>query len=679
MPKTGTAADEDKNTATTTSSPIKSTLDSNRVLNKKITKRRGTTNSSSKSAKTEKPTDKSAKSVEKSGGDNSEGNFQSSGNQVSSLKTPVKSLEGPTTTSFDESVTPVHVNMANTTNTQIVNEAAETGDSNNNIDANNNGSELGGVSATENSNSNTVQTPGGSDWSPEFKKHPNRPISPFILLEETLKTPMEKKVFDEEIPELKDTLEFKFSQVKGTNDDEVSDADIISTVQFNEDGELLATGDKGGRIVIFKRDNPDTSEYNVYSTFQSHEPEFDYLKSLEIEEKINKIKWLPRRTDSHFLLSTNDKTIKLWKISERQSKVQGWNTKSEEDGYLSSQPEVDMDTSEGENSKITTLQVPKVVPSELVIESYPKKIYANAHTYHINSISCNSDAMTFLSADDLRVNVWNLESTNNSFNVVDIKPSNMEDLSEVITSAEFHPLHCHIFAYSSSRGTIRLCDMRESALCDNHKLLFEQEENPQERSFFSEIIASVSDIAFSPCGRYVLSRDYLTVKLWDLVNVGRGPVKSFPVHPFLSQKLCTLYENDCIFDKFEVCWSHDASNFMTGSYNNLFRVGNINTDPSRIVEEYSVNSPSHVYQATIDPNDLPSKRNEQIRPILQPKKIMNSNPLTKKKRNEICIDSLDYRQKVLHSDWHPNEHIIAVAATNRLLIYDSKNSPASKK
>lgn len=55
---------------------------------------------------------------------------------------------------------------------------------------------------------------------------------------------------------------------------------------------------------------------------------------------------------------------------------------------------------------------------------------------------------------------------------------------------------------------------------------------------------------------------------------------------------------------FQLSVSHDASNFMTGSYNNLFRVGNINTDPSRIVEEYSVNSPSHVYQATIDPNDL---------------------------------------------------------------------------
>ena len=34
-----------------------------------------------------------------------------------------------------------------------------------------------------------------------------------------------------------------------------SKADIISTVEFNHDGELLATGDKGGRIVIFQREN----------------------------------------------------------------------------------------------------------------------------------------------------------------------------------------------------------------------------------------------------------------------------------------------------------------------------------------------------------------------------------------------------------------------------------------
>jgi len=44
----------------------------------------------------------------------------------------------------------------------------------------------------------------------------------------------------------------------------------------------------------------------------------------------------------------------------------------------------------------------------------------------------------------------------------------MEELTEVITAAEFHPTACHLFVYSSSKGTIRLCDMRTQAICDKH-------------------------------------------------------------------------------------------------------------------------------------------------------------------------------------------------------------------
>ncbi|EPQ20083.1 Serine/threonine-protein phosphatase 2A 55 kDa regulatory subunit B beta isoform [Myotis brandtii] len=115
-----------------------------------------------------------------------------------------------------------------------------------------------------------------------------------------------------------------------------TEADIISTVEFNHTGELLATGDKGGRVVIFQREQESKNqvhrrgEYNVYSTFQSHEPEFDYLKSLEIEEKINKIRWLPQQNAAYFLLSTNDKTVKLWKVSERDKRPEGYNLKDEE-------------------------------------------------------------------------------------------------------------------------------------------------------------------------------------------------------------------------------------------------------------------------------------------------------------------------------------------------------------
>lgn len=48
---------------------------------------------------------------------------------------------------------------------------------------------------------------------------------------------------------------------------------------------------------------------------------------------------------------------------------------------------------------------------------------------------------------------------------------------QVITVAEFHPWHCNIFAYSSSKGVIRLADMREAALCDKHAKTFEEPDN----------------------------------------------------------------------------------------------------------------------------------------------------------------------------------------------------------
>ena len=160
--------------------------------------------------------------------------------------------------------------------------------------------------------------------------------------------------------------------------------------------------------------------------------------------------------------------------------------------------------------------------------------------------------------------------------IVDIKPVNMEELTEVITAAEFHPTQCNVFMYSSSKSNIKMADMREAALCDRHAksehglgthvcftllttnrpTVFEEEEDPTNRSFFSEIISSISDVKFSHDGRYILSRDYLSLKLWD-INMESKPVKTIPIHDHLRGKLCDLYENDCIFDKFECTWGGD--------------------------------------------------------------------------------------------------------------------------
>eukprot|EP00005_Dracoamoeba_jomungandri_P002350 CAMPEP_0174261502 /NCGR_PEP_ID=MMETSP0439-20130205/11467_1 /TAXON_ID=0 /ORGANISM="Stereomyxa ramosa, Strain Chinc5" /LENGTH=433 /DNA_ID=CAMNT_0015345983 /DNA_START=134 /DNA_END=1435 /DNA_ORIENTATION=+ len=410
-------------------------------------------------------------------------------------------------------------------------------------------------------------------------------------------------------------LDWQFCQVFGEphfGDDEppITEVDIVSAIEFDDTGDYLAAGDRGGRVVIFERVESEDApcEYKFFAEFQSHEPEFDYLKSLEIEEKINKIKWCKPFNDSHYLLTTNDKTVKLWKVYD----------KTITDGYT-------------KPKNTNGLSFPTSSRRERQKTAVPRKIFANAHAYHINSISLNTDGETYISADDLRINLWNLEISDQSFNIVDIKPENMEELTEVITAAEFHPTNCNSVMYSSSKGTIKLGDLRQAALCDTYAKKFEEEEDPANKSFFSEIIASISDIKFSRDGRYIISRDYLTLKLWD-INKEDKPLRTIRIHDYLKSKLCDLYENDCIFDKFECTSSSTTSHILTGSYHNHFLIYDIQQDQTFGLRTKLGRAPK---RATMDLN----------------------------------ADDINFNKKVLHVAWHPGDDVVAVAANNNLYLY----------
>ncbi|MBA0865211.1 hypothetical protein Goshw_010103 [Gossypium schwendimanii] len=490
-------------------------------------------------------------------------------------------------------------------------------------------------------------------------------------------------------------LDWKFSQVFGerTAGEEVQEVDIISAIEFDGTGDHLATGDRGGRVVLFERtDTRDYAghwrdlekmdypmnrhpEFRYKTEFQSHEPEFDYLKSLEIEEKINKIRWCQSANGALFLLSTNDKTIKFWKVQEKKvKKVCDMNVDSSK--AMGNGPIVDSSISTSSKQFIEnggcirndfsfptggfpSLRLPVVTSLETNLMARCRRIYAHAHDYHINSISNNSDGETFISADDLRINLWNLEISNQSFNIVDVKPANMEDLTEVITSAEFHPKHCNMLAYSSSKGSIRLIDMRQSALCDTHSKLFEEQDDPGTKSFFTEIIASISDIKFAKDGRHILSRDYMTLKLWD-INMDSGPVATFQVHEHLRPKLCDLYENDSIFDKFEFCLSGDGLRVATGSYSNLFRVFGC--------------SEGSTEATTLEASKNPTRRQGQTssRPC---RSLGGLSGVVRRVKgaDNLGVDAngntSDFTTKLLHLAWHPTENSIACAASNSLYMY----------
>lgn len=296
------------------------------------------------------------------------------------------------------------------------------------------------------------------------------------------------------------------------------------------------------------------------------------------------------------------------------------------------------------------LRMPRLVYHDTIVAAVPRKIYANAHAYHINSLSVNSDGETYISADDLRINLWNLGISDQSFNIVDIKPVNMEELTEVITAAQFHPINCNELAYSSSKGTIKLADMRESALCDRHAKLFEEEEDQVNRSFFSEIISSISDVRFSHDGRYILSRDYLSLKVWD-VNMESRPLATMPIHDYLRPRLCDLYENDCIFDKFEGIWGPNNSTVLTGSYSNYFHLVDWERDSSVVLQA-----------------DKSAFKSRKLAAMHKPG-TRGFGP------SHINSNNVDFNKKILHASYHPKEDTIAIAATNNLFIF-SANHPA---
>jgi len=98
-----------------------------------------------------------------------------------------------------------------------------------------------------------------------------------------------------------------------------------------------------------------------------------------------------------------DKTIKLWKVFEKSLRIVS--ESNHHDGVRPLPPPL----------SLSHLRLPRMAHQENIIAAVPRKVYANAHAYHIHSISVNSDQETYISADDLRINLWNLNISDQSF------------------------------------------------------------------------------------------------------------------------------------------------------------------------------------------------------------------------------------------------------------------------
>jgi serine/threonine-protein phosphatase 2A regulatory subunit B len=218
--------------------------------------------------------------------------------------------------------------------------------------------------------------------------------------------------------------------------------------------------------------------------------------------------------------------------------------------------------------------------------------------------------------------------------------------------------------------------MRTNALCAQSAKTFDAPETPGSRSFFSEIIASVSDVKFSRDGGFLLSRDYLNLRLWDLRMENR-PVATFEVHEHLRAKLCDLYESDAIFDKFQCCPGGDGTHVATGSYGNQFKSFDVATGAT------------DAFEVTKDPQRLRRARQQSLKSGLptvgtagNSPRFGSSSPRSRRGRDdaETAVAALgqsaapsqpEFNTKILHMAWHPTERVVACAASNSLYIFNA--------
>lgn len=341
-----------------------------------------------------------------------------------------------------------------------------------------------------------------------------------------------------------------------------------------------------------QRTRAQSPSFAYYAQFQSHNPQLDYLSSTDIDETVNQIDWFKPVANSQRLISCNDRVIKVWRLNERQLKTVAQFSPfhmSSMHARTSSYAKTPMSkpvpirtrptTSYQQKKPQISNQLPYFPRLERIGKSVhvtERRVISDMHAFQINSLSVSHDEEIFLSSDDLRVHLWNLNARTSKgapqggFTTVDIRPNSMKDLTEVITSTKFHPNHSHMFAYATSRGSVKLCDLRASALCSTYARKFEDiTSRCERRTFISELIASITNMKFSMDGRYILTRDFMSLSLWDM-NMESCPVLVVPVHENLRPKLPELYDNDYIFDKFECAFSKDGRTLLTGGYDSRF-------------------------------------------------------------------------------------------------------------
>lgn len=121
------------------------------------------------------------------------------------------------------------------------------------------------------------------------------------------------------------------------------------------------------------------------------------------------------------------------------------------------------------------------------------------------------------------------------------------------------------------------------------------------------------------------------------------------IYIYCTNQLCAnlkLFAIYLVFYWFICLFFSIFRSIMTGSYNNFFHIFDRNDKQDVCLEA--------------------SREFSKPRQILKPRRVAVTG---KRKKDDITVECLDFSHKILHTAWHPQENIIAVAATNNLYLF----------
>ena len=143
-----------------------------------------------------------------------------------------------------------------------------------------------------------------------------------------------------------------------------------------------------------------------------------------------------------------------------------------------------------------------------------RMVFQGAHECRVHSVSVRSSRDQFLSSDDLRVLLWDVNHPEAAFCIADFQPPNIKDLREVVLSASFHKSHSSLLVFTTTSGLIRIGDLRVRATAMPPILALH---TPKKGAGpYGEQLASVTSANFSERGDLLFARDVRDVAIWDM-------------------------------------------------------------------------------------------------------------------------------------------------------------------